>query len=150
MISWIGHNNDHHCYISNHCAIKDDDEVVLTGGVGSAKMATVTKYNVKGEATSLLSLLSRMWKIYLCGPRDGESGIMMISVVVNNYLQIYIVTGGTSRCEGMLARTEILKKNGGTTWKIVAYLPTARTSLSGVSLPNGHFLVAGGRYSWRH
>ena len=34
---------------------------------------------------------------------------MMISVVVNNYLQIYIVTGGTSRCEGMLARTEILK-----------------------------------------
>ena len=109
MISWIGHNNDHHCYISNHCAIEDDDEVVLTGGVGSAKMATVTKYNVKGEATSLLSLLSRMWKIYLCGPRDGESGIMMISVVVNNYLQIYIVTGGTSRCEGMLARTKILK-----------------------------------------
>ena len=47
----------------------------------------------------------------------------------------------------MLARTEILKKNGGTTWKIVAYLPTARTSLSGVSIPNGYFLVAGEIYS---
>ena len=58
IILWIGHNNDHHYYISNHCAIEDDDELVLTGGVGSAKMATVTRYNMEGEATSLPYLIT--------------------------------------------------------------------------------------------
>ena len=56
IILWIGHNNDLHYYISNHCAIEDDDEVVLTGGYDTASRSLVTRYNVEGEATSLPSL----------------------------------------------------------------------------------------------
>ena len=42
-----------------------------------------------------------------------------------------------------MASTEILKKNGGTSWSTVASLPTARGAFSGVSLPDGRFLVSG-------
>ena len=39
--------------------------------------------------------------------------------------------------------TEILKKEGGSSWQTAASLPTSRYGLRGVSLPNGHFMVSG-------
>ena len=62
-------------------------------------------------------------------------------------MQFYIVAGG-SRKHGPgrqveAASTEILKKDGGTSWQTVASLPSGRTGLRGVSLPNGHFMVSG-------
>ena len=62
-------------------------------------------------------------------------------------MQFYIVAGG-SRKHGPgrqveAASTEILKKDGGTSWQTVASLPSARGGLRGVSLPNGHFMVSG-------
>ena len=45
-----------------------------------------------------------------------------------------------------LASTEILKKNGGTSWVTVASLPKSRRHFSGVTLPNGHFIVSGEGY----
>ena len=59
-------------------------------------------------------------------------------------MQFYIVSGGYS--SSYLASTEILKKNGGTSWAAVASLPTTRIYISGVSLPDGHFLVSGEGY----
>ena len=44
----------HHCHLSFHCAIEDDDSVVLTGGHNAWSL--VTRYDVKGEATHLPSL----------------------------------------------------------------------------------------------
>ena len=64
-VLWCGHNNDHHCYISYHCAIEDDDEVVLTGGHDGSQ-SLVTRYNVKGEATSLPSLNTGRY-LHACG-----------------------------------------------------------------------------------
>ena len=64
-------------------------------------------------------------------------------------MQFYIVTGGSRKHpwhpHGLLevASTEILKKDGGTSWQTVASLPSARGGLRGVSLPNGHFMVSG-------
>ena len=63
-------------------------------------------------------------------------------------MQFYIVSGGYSNTPGrQLAstdRTEILKKEGGTSWQTAASLPFGRSAaLSGVSLPNGHFMVSG-------
>ena len=71
---------------------------------------------------------------------------MIISIFINDAspVQFYIVTGGISG-SSRLASTEILNKNGGTSWATAASLPTAR-NLPGVSLPNGHFLVAGEGY----
>ena len=44
----------HHCHLSFHCAIEDDDSVVLTGGFDHlGALSLVTRYNVKGGATSL-------------------------------------------------------------------------------------------------
>ena len=57
-------------------------------------------------------------------------------------MQSYIVTGGFGP-RGRLASTEILKKEGGTSWQKAASLPSATFLISGVSLPNGHFLVTG-------
>ena len=45
-----------------------------------------------------------------------------------------------------LASTEILKKNGGTSWVTVASLPKSRRYPSGVTLSNGHFIVSGEGY----
>ena len=59
-------------------------------------------------------------------------------------MQFYIVTGGYA--SSGLASTEILKKNGGTSWATVASLPAARYNICGVSLPDGHFLVSGEGY----
>ena len=42
-----------------------------------------------------------------------------------------------------MASTEILKKDVSTFWQTVASLPSGRLGLSGVSLPNGHFMVSG-------
>ena len=64
-------------------------------------------------------------------------------------LQYYIVSGGedTALARGSpnsyIASTEILKKEGGTSWQPAASLPTSRYGLRGVSLPNGHFMVSG-------
>ena len=59
-------------------------------------------------------------------------------------MQFYIVSGGYSkRMRHYLTSTEILKKEGGTSWQTAASLPSDRYSFSGVSLPNGHFMVSG-------
>ena len=55
---------DHHCNFSYHCAIEDDDEVVLTGG--SYTRSLVTRYTVEGEATSLPSLITGRY-YHACG-----------------------------------------------------------------------------------
>ena len=60
-------------------------------------------------------------------------------------MQFYIVSGGWTG-SSRLASTEILKKNGGTSWAAVASLPSARIYIRGVSLPDGHFLVSGEGY----
>ena len=58
-------------------------------------------------------------------------------------MQFYIVTGGYRKHELEVASTEIMKKDGATSWQTVASLPSARGGLRGVSLPNGHFMVSG-------
>ena len=58
-------------------------------------------------------------------------------------MQFYIVTGGRLSLKEVASSTEILKKDGGTSWQTVASLPSARKGLRGVSLPNGHFMVSG-------
>ena len=64
-------------------------------------------------------------------------------------MQFYIVSGGLSRKKSdgrnvrLLASTEILKKEGGTSWQTAASLPSGREGPRGVSLPNGHFMVSG-------
>ena len=70
--------------------------------------------------------------------------------IITITLQFYIVTGGYIHTGGKslldlqeFASTEILKKDGGTSWQTVASLPSARRGLRGVSLPNGHFMVSG-------
>ena len=68
---------------------------------------------------------------------------MMINIFINDapLVQFYIVAGGIDSSH--LASTEILKKNGGTSWVAVASLPAKRSYVCGVSLPDGHFLVSG-------
>ena len=60
-------------------------------------------------------------------------------------MQFYIVSGGKAgkNYKHLTASTEILKKEGGSSWQPVASLPTSRYDLRGVSLPNGHFMVSG-------
>ena len=63
-------------------------------------------------------------------------------------MQFYIVAGGFRVFGrlgqgGVVASTEILKKEGGTSWQRAASLPSERWGLRGVSLPNGHFMVSG-------
>ena len=58
-------------------------------------------------------------------------------------LQFYIVSGGGLPGGDLLDSTEILKKDGGTSWQTVASLPFTRENFVGVSLPNGHFMVSG-------
>ena len=57
-------------------------------------------------------------------------------------MQFYLVSGGFGRGVG-IGSTEILKKEGGTSWQRAASLPSERWGLRGVSLPNGHFMVSG-------
>ena len=56
--------------------------------------------------------------------------------------QFYIVTGGNDGSRD-LDSTEIMNKDGGTSWHTVASMPFISYALSGVSLPNGHFMVSG-------
>ena len=63
-------------------------------------------------------------------------------------MQFYLVSGGFSRISRkyvsiIIGSTEILKKEGGTSWQRAASLPSERYGLRGVSLPNGHFMVSG-------
>ena len=73
---------------------------------------------------------------------------MMINIFINDasLVQFYIVAGGIDTGSSHLASTEILKKNGGTSWVAVASLPAKRSYVCGVSLPDGHFLVSGEGY----
>ena len=73
---------------------------------------------------------------------------MMINIFINDasLVQFYIVAGGYNAVSPGVASTEILKKNGGTSWVAVASLPAKRSYVCGVSLPNGHFLVSGEGY----
>ena len=57
-------------------------------------------------------------------------------------MQFYIVTGGISDDKDLVT-TEILKKEGGSSWQTAASLPSSSLRVSGVSLPNGHFMVSG-------
>ena len=62
-------------------------------------------------------------------------------------MQVYIVTGGADGNGPQwapLATTETMLKDGGTPWGMVTSLPSARTTLRGISLPNGRFMVIGG------
>ena len=59
-------------------------------------------------------------------------------------MQVYIVMGGADSQWGPLATTETLLKDGGTSWGMVTSVPFARTTLRGISLPNGRFFVTGG------
>ena len=56
-------------------------------------------------------------------------------------MQSYIVSGGYPG--PAMVSTEILKKEGGSSWQKVSSLPSRRWGLRGVSLPNGHFMVSG-------
>ena len=61
-------------------------------------------------------------------------------------MQFYLVSGGYTRILTRtlgIGSTEILKKEGGTSWQRAASLPSERWGLRGVSLPNGNFMVSG-------
>ena len=57
-------------------------------------------------------------------------------------MQVYIVTGGADSQWAPIADTEILK-DGESSWGLAEGLPSARTTLRGISLPNGRFMVTG-------
>ena len=59
------------------------------------------------------------------------------------FIQFYMVTGGMNRSWKDIGTTEILKKEGGTSWQTAASLPSARHAPKGITLPNGKFLVTG-------
>ena len=56
-------------------------------------------------------------------------------------VQVYIVAGGWG--SSRLASTEILEKEGGTSWQYVASLPSARFGPRGLGLDHGRFMVTG-------
>ena len=58
-------------------------------------------------------------------------------------IQSYIVTGGLYDATIDIASTEILKKDGGISWRLAASLPSARHCIRGVSMDDGRFIVAG-------
>ena len=58
-------------------------------------------------------------------------------------MQVYIVSGGWWSGNGNVASTEILEKDGGSTWQLVASLPSARQGVRGLGLDNGRFMVTG-------
>ena len=69
---------------------------------------------------------------------DGRDECLLLTIT----MQFYIVTGGYSYNKDLVT-TEILKKEGGSSWQTAASLPSSRLGVSGVSLPNGHFMVSG-------
>ena len=42
-----------------------------------------------------------------------------------------------------MSSTEILEKDGGSAWQLVASLPFARSSVRGLGLDNGRFMITG-------
>ena len=56
-------------------------------------------------------------------------------------MQVYIVAGGYGG--SVSSSTEILEKDGGSAWQLVASLPFARSSVRGLGLDNGRFLITG-------
>ena len=56
-------------------------------------------------------------------------------------MQVYIVAGGYGG--SVLSSTEILEKDGGSAWQLVASLPFARSSVRGLGLDNGRFMITG-------
>ena len=139
----------HNCLcLSYTCAIEDEDSVVLTGGHYTPTL--VTRYNMQGQATSLPSLNTGR-ATHACGKfitADLETvslGSWSILLLLTLPAQFYIVSGGYVGIPGRnLASTEILNKNGGTGWATAASLPFGRRHFTGLSISNGHFLVAGG------
>ena len=66
------------------------------------------------------------------------------------FLQVYVVAGGEHWVKGgehwdggALKYTEILEKDGGSAWKLVASLPSARGGIRGVGLDHGRFIITG-------
>ena len=130
-----------------HCAIETEEAVVLTGG--SASMSLVTKYNMEGKAEDLPSLITGRYN-HACGETANSDGSIVslgtwkhdeCNFPLPSTLQTYIVTGGYGG--QILSSTEILVKEGGTSWKSAAELPYTARSLRGVSLDSGHFIVTG-------
>ena len=123
--------------------------MVLTGGSNINAMNKATKFNIEGKATSLPNLKSeRMY--HACGTFTKENGetVMQGSNNVLIYhstfsIQFYMVTGGMNRSWKDIGTTEILKKEGGTSWQTAASLPSARHAPKGITLANGKFLVTG-------
>ena len=57
-----------------------------------------------------------------------------------------MVAGGGEGWHGgwrTLESTEILEKDGGSAWKLVASLPSARGGIRGVGLDHGRFIITG-------
>ena len=52
-----------------------------------------------------------------------------------------VAGGGDGR--SALESTEILEKDGGSRWKLVASLPSARDGVRGLGLDHGRFIVTG-------
>ena len=123
---------------------------MLTGGYVS--MFLVTKYNIEGETEDLPNLIYGRCN-HACGEVTRSDGsIVSLGMEHENImnvtfhpstLQTYIVTGGEFYGGEILSSTEILVKDGGTSWKSVAELPYKARSLRGVSLDNGLFIVTG-------
>ena len=62
------------------------------------------------------------------------------------FMQVYIVSGGRDRSSGstvVISSTETLVKDGGSTWQLVANLPSGRHGVRGVGLDHGRFMVTG-------
>ena len=67
-------------------------------------------------------------------------------LILTLIMQIYIVTGGSGYGEsgfGKLASTEILEKDGGSAWQLVASLPSRTEGARGLGLSNGQFMLTG-------
>ena len=62
-------------------------------------------------------------------------------LILKFLLQVYIVSGGWG--SSRLASTEILEKDGGRAWQRVANLPKARTTVRGLGLDGGRFMITG-------
>ena len=63
-------------------------------------------------------------------------------------MQVYIVAGGIQNnpdgtLKNWLASTETLRKDGGSAWQLVASLPSKISSLRGLGVDNGRFLITG-------
>ena len=63
-------------------------------------------------------------------------------LIFTQFMQVYIVSGGYSGSSN-LASTEILEKDGGSAWQLVASLPSARQGVRGLGLDHGRFMVTG-------